>query len=119
MFNSFNRRSFIRNSALAGAGMFLLPDRLKAYSGVKKSRLRMGLIGVGLRGQNHLDLLLRRDDVDVIALADPDKEMMADAQKAVREANKKAAVEYRNGNHDYKNLLKRVDIDAVIIDTHW
>ncbi len=119
MLNSFNRRSFIRNSALAGAGMFLLPDQLKAFSGVKKSRLRMGLIGVGLRGQSHLDLLLRRDDVDVIALADPDKEMMADGQKAVREANKKAAVEYTNGNYDYKNLLKRDDIDAVIIATPW
>ena len=99
--------------------MFLLPDHLKAYASVKKSRVRVGLIGVGLRGQSHLDLLLRRDDVDVIAFADPDKEMLADGQKAVKESGKKAPVEYNNGNLDYKNLLKRNDIDAVIIATPW
>ncbi|MFY0099746.1 hypothetical protein ABTQ08_19985, partial [Acinetobacter baumannii] len=29
------------------------------------------------------------------------------------------AVEFTNGNHDYKNLLARNDIDAVIIATPW
>ncbi|PWU02443.1 MAG: glycosyl hydrolase [Bacteroidetes bacterium] len=114
-----DRRNFIRNTALFGAGMFLLPDHLKAFSSIKKSRVRVGQIGVGLRGQSHLDLLLRRDDVDVIAFADPDKDMLADAQKAVKEAGKKAPIEYSNGNTDYKNLLKRDDIDAVIIATPW
>lgn len=77
------------------------------------------MIAIGLRGQLHLSEMLKRDDVEVVAMADPDKQMMAMAQDLVRKFNKKAPVEYTNGNHDYRNLLKRDDIDAVIIASPW
>jgi hypothetical protein len=34
------------------------------------------MIAVGLRGQLHLSEMLKRNDVEVIAMADPDKRMM-------------------------------------------
>jgi len=74
---------------------------------------------VGLRGQSHLDEMLKRNDVEVVGMADPDKLMMASAQKLVAKYNKKAPVEYTNGPHDYQNLLKRDDIDAVIVASPW
>ena len=92
---------------------------LKVFAGVKQTKVRIGLIAVGLRGQLHLSEMLKRDDVEVIAMADPDKQMMAMAQKLVKQSGKKAPVEYCNGNYDYKNLLKRDDIDAVIIASPW
>jgi hypothetical protein len=119
MTNTLNRRKFIRDAALASAGFAFLPSALKAYSSTKMNRVRVGMIAVGLRGQLHLEEMLKRSDVDVIAMADPDKNMMAMAQSLVKKYNKKAPVEYTNGNTDYQNLLKRADIDAVFIASPW
>ena len=102
-----NRRNFINSTALAGAGLALMPQSIKAMSSAKKDKVRVGIIAVGLRGQLHLEEMLKRNDVEIIAMADPDKSMMAMAQKLVQRFNKKAPVEYTNGNEDYKNLLKR------------
>lgn len=82
----------------------------------------MGLIGVGARGQGHLELCLNRADVDVVAIADPDtKWAVPGARKLIEKAygTKKKVVEYTNGPEDFRNLLKRDDIDAVIIATPW
>lgn len=115
----FNRRRFIQQSALAGAGAALLSSPLQLFASEKKTMVRIGMIAVGLRGQTHLSEMLKRKDVEVIAMADPDKRMMAAAQNMIKKAGKKAAVEYPNGPYDYRNLLKRDDIDAVIISTPW
>lgn len=104
---------------MAGAGLVLAPQAVKAQSSIKKEKVRVGLIAVGLRGQTHLEEMLKRNDVEVMAMADPDKDMMAMAQKLVRQYNKKEPAEYTNGNEDYKNLLKRDDIDAVIVASPW
>src|SRR5687767_14880487 len=114
-----NRRHFIKNSAVAGAGLAFMPAGIMALAPEKKATVRMGIIAVGLRGQLHLEEMLKRSDVQVVAIADPDKNMLAAAQSLVKKYNKKAPAEYPNGNHDYQNLLKRTDIDAVIIASPW
>ncbi len=116
---NYSRRKFIQDSAVASAAVSLVPTSLKAFAAEKKSTVRIGMIAVGLRGQSHLDEMLKRNDVEVVAMADPDKGMMASAQKLVAKYGKKAPAEYTNGPNDYKNLLKRNDIDAVIIASPW
>lgn len=115
----YDRRSFLKQTAAAGAGAALLQTPLKVFASEKAEKVRVGMIAVGLRGQLHLSEMLKRDDVEVIAMADPDKQMMAMAQKLVKQFGKKAPVEFTNGNHDYKNLLKREDIDAVFVASPW
>jgi hypothetical protein len=115
----YDRRKFLKQTALAGAGAALLQTPLKVFASEKATKVRIGMIAVGLRGQLHLSEMLKRDDVEVIAMADPDKEMMAMAQKLVKKLGKKAPVEFSNGNNDYKNLLKRDDIDAVFVASPW
>ena len=39
-------------------------------------KIKVAIIGVGLRGQNHLDLLLRRDDVELVAISDINEECL-------------------------------------------
>src|SRR3546814_14455088 len=81
-----HRRQFLSTAAaLAAAASF--PTIGKARS---TSRLRLGVIGTGMRGQVLLEELVRRDDVEVAALCDIAKFMLDRALKAVAEAGKPA-----------------------------
>lgn len=114
----YSRRTFLRQSILAGAALSV-PHAIKAYAEEKKTKVRIGFIAVGLRGQTHLEEMLKRSDVEVIAMADPNSKMMSMAQALVKKYGKKAPKEYANGPYDYRNLLAREDIDAVFISSPW
>ncbi|HQQ99128.1 MAG TPA: Gfo/Idh/MocA family oxidoreductase, partial [Cyclobacteriaceae bacterium] len=113
-----SRRDFIKTSALAGAGLTLLQSE-SMFAKEKDNKLRLGFIGVGLRGQNHLELAVRRADVDVVALCDVEPVMMKDALDIVAKAGKPKPTVIMEGPHGYKKLLENKDIDAVIIATPW
>jgi predicted dehydrogenase len=116
---SIPRRQFIQQGTAASLAFGASLSSLKLFAAEQTNMVRIGIIGVGLRGQNHLEMMLNRADVQVIAMADPNPMMMASAQQMITKSGKKAAVEYGKGNLDYKNLLQRSDIDAVIIATPW
>lgn len=113
------RRKFLQQTGLLTLGSIAAPQIIFASTNGIEKKVRIGLIGVGLRGQNHLDVLLRRNDVLVTALADPDTKMLSMADKLIAKSGKQKPVVFSNGNYDYKNLLKREDVDAVIISTPW
>lgn len=114
-----SRRKFVQDAGLASIALSLSPQFIKAQSNAKKDIVKIAIIGTGFRGQNHIDMLVNRQDVVIVAFADPDEKMLADAQNLLKKAERPAAIEYKNGKEDYKNLLKRTDIDAVIIATPW
>lgn len=116
---SASRRDFIRGTTLAILGLTALPRAARSFWAPGDPRVRLGFIGVGLRGQVHLAELSLRDDVDIVALHDPDPAMMALAQELLRKANRPKAAAYVNGNEGYLELLRRNDIDAVIISSPW
>jgi hypothetical protein len=97
----------------------LSPAFIKAQSSTKMDTVRIGIIGTGFRGQSHLEMLCQRKDTNIVAFADPDPRMLADAQKILKDAGRPAAIEYSKGNENYIQLLQRNDIDAVIIATPW
>ena len=114
-----SRRKFVQDAGLTTMALGLSPQFIKAQSSAKKDKVRLGIIGTGYRGQNHIEMLIQRTDTVIVAFADPDKQMLADAQKILKDANRPAAIEYSNGKENYKQLLQRTDIDAVIIATPW
>jgi len=115
---SYTRRDFIKQSALMGSAVGL-SSQLQAFGIEKQTVVRIGMIAVGMRGQDHLEEMLKRSDVDVVGMADPNSGMMAMSQALVKKYNKNAPIEYTKGNYDYRNLLKRTDIDAVIVSSPW
>src|SRR5690625_2533021 len=113
-----NRKDFIKTGSLAGLGALILPNSV--FSGTLfKSKVNIGLIGVGLRGQNHLDTLLRRDDVRITAVADPDERMIGMTLDIFEKHKAEKPKVFKNGNYDYKKLLELDEVDAVIISTPW
>ncbi|MEO5980271.1 MAG: Gfo/Idh/MocA family oxidoreductase [Chryseolinea sp.] len=116
--NKTTRREFIKASAIAGAGFTILPSNI-VFSKDAETKLRLGFIGVGLRGQNHLDLALRRNDVDVVAICDVQQRMIDMSKELFTKAGKPMPQIIMDGNLGYKRLLENKNIDAVIIATPW
>jgi hypothetical protein len=109
------RKEFIKNSSLAAASLALLPS-----AGLfTDSKVKIGLIGTGLRGQDHLDLLLRRDDVEVVAICDVEDRMLTMAKEVVAKSGKKMPQIFTGDNYAWKKLLELKGLDAVITATPW
>jgi predicted dehydrogenase len=113
-----SRRNFIKTSTVAGLGLSILPSSV-AFPKDKEAKVRLGFIGVGLRGQGHLELALRRNDVDVIAICDVQQRMIDMSMEIVKESGKPKPQVIMDGPYGYKKLLENKDIDAVIISTPW
>jgi predicted dehydrogenase len=113
-----SRRDFIKTTALAGAAFSILPTQV-AFPKDAESKVRLGFIGVGLRGQNHLELALKRDDVEVVAICDIQQRMIDMSLGIVAQEGKSKPKVILDGPQGYKKLLENKDIDAVIIATPW
>lgn len=81
----------------------------------KHKKVNIGFIGLGFRGQFLLSTLLNIDEVEVLAVCDPIEERVAEGLKIVTSKRSNTPVEYT----DYKQLLARTDIEAVIVATTW
>jgi predicted dehydrogenase len=115
-----SRRNFIKKTAIVGAGISLLPN-LTYGTATKnnKDKLRIGLIGVGLRGTNHLNNLLLRDDVSIAAICDIDNVRIQLTQDIIKKKGQPTPKFFGKNDYDYRNLLSLKEVDAVIISTPW
>jgi len=112
------RRKFIAQTAMAGAAIGLAPQLTFGQSS-RKQTLNVGLIGVGLRGTNHLNNLLQRKDIRIGAICDIDSKRIEIAKDHISKAGYKTPKVFGENNKDYLNLLELKEIDAVIISTPW
>src|SRR5436190_17477608 len=112
------RKDFIKGAGVAAASLAIFPNEsLLAMSAGQKIKLAM--IGVGLRGQNHLDMLLRRDDVELVAICDIDDRMLTSSKSLVTKSGKKMPAIVTGDVYAWKKMLERKDIEAVVIATPW
>lgn len=104
--NESNRRHFLRSAAVATAA---------SYSRVlgANDRIRIGAIGTGERCQYLLSLLNKLGSNDITAVCD----VYEPARLEAKENYAPAARDYL----DYRDILSRSDIDAVVIGApdHW
>jgi predicted dehydrogenase len=111
------RRDFIKTTAAATLGASILPSL--GFSKEGDPKVRLGFIGVGMRGQNHLELALSRNDVEVVAICDVQQRMIDMSLGIVATAGKPKPQVILDGLQGYKKLLEKKEIDAVIIATPW
>src|SRR5210317_1567920 len=97
---NFKRREFVLATGLAVVGLALGPSRVLGKS-ASESKLRLGFIGVGLRGTWHLENALKRNDVDVIAICDINPERLAICRQHIAAAGHRKAREFGAGDFDY------------------
>jgi predicted dehydrogenase len=113
-----SRREFIRRSVAASAAFALptiVPAAVLGRGGSTPSEtISLGVIGIGSRGTYDLKAMLGFDDVRCVAIAD--------VQASRRDAGKRLVDEhYANQDcklyRDFRELLDRDDVDAVLIAT--
>jgi len=80
---------------------------------------RIGVIGVGARGTSLLKTLLGVGRVAVPALADIDRGRLDAAAELVAGSTGAKPALYGDGPEAFRDLVRREDIDAVIIATPW
>jgi predicted dehydrogenase len=80
--------------------------------------VRIGLIGLGMRGSGSLGRLLQVDGVEIIAIADVVPKAVKDANKQITDAGLKPATEYTS-EEDWKKICERDDIDLIYQCTPW
>lgn len=113
------RRQFLKSAARAGAMLAapsLIPGTALGMSGAvaPSERIVLGGIGIGNRGTYDLGCFLEQPDVQFVAVCDV---------KEVRRKSVKMTADTKYGNsdcatyRDFRDLLERDDIDAVLIAT--
>jgi hypothetical protein len=71
--SSISRRDFVRNSALVGAGFFIVPRHVLGRGFVAPSdKLNIAGIGVGGKGEGDLAEFAKSPFVNIVALCDVD-----------------------------------------------
>ena len=104
------RRTFLKMAAVTCATATVLPARAQGAN----DRISFGVIGCGGQGTGHVTRLVERsakDNLQVLAVADVYQRRVTRAQGICK----------GDGYMDYRRLLERKDIDAVLIATsdHW
>lgn len=112
-----NRKEFIKSTAFATAAVSIPGKNL--FASFADQKVKIALIGTGLRGQNHLELLLRRSDVDLVAICDVSDVMLGTAKDMITKSGKKMPQVYTGDDYAWKRLLDKEKLDGVIIATPW
>ena len=121
--NHVSRRQFLSITAAAGvATPLFLPGVGRGQDrSAPSERIAVGFIGVGMMGRGHLGSFLGQKDVEVRAICEIEKTRRENAQKQVesRYAAAKKSGQYKGCDvcTDFRELIARDDIDAVVIAT--
>jgi predicted dehydrogenase len=123
---TITRRDFARNTLL-GAGLLAAPNLIPARllgANAPSNRIRVGQIGCGRIARDHdMPNVFHSELADYVAVCDLDAKRAAEGKERVagfyREKNLPAPSVTVHG--DYRELLARPDIDAIVISTpdHW
>lgn len=120
-----DRRSFLQTTALAGVGLATTASAkatTEAAGIIKefnKEKIRIGFLGVGLRGRSHIDLCLRRNDCEVVAVNDIDQVALDQSVEMCTKAGRSQPTVYGTDEKAYLELLEKETLDAVVIASPW
>jgi hypothetical protein len=138
-----NRRNFLKLTGLTGLGLAggvisnfaketegehptlnstneFFADRfnMSGYAAPKIENVRVGFIGLGMRGPTHLTNMMKLGGVSIVGLCDIREEQVLKAQKLIDKSGQKPA-HYFGDKDAWKKLCDRKDIDLIYIATPW
>jgi hypothetical protein len=131
MSNALTRREFVKSLALttgalgawhlAGCTSLSFSDdrrNMCGFAAPKLDRVRVGVVGLGMRGPGAVERMSKMQDVDIMALCDIRPEGVTLSQEILKEHGRAPAREFTAGPEDWRNLCQ-MDLDLVYIATPW
>ena len=114
--NQVSRRDFIKNSAVAATAM-AIPSIIPSSAFGANDRVRVAVLGVNGRGQNHISGFNNLANAEVATLCDPDNNILQTRAKEFKEKTGKTV----KTENDLRKVYEDKTIDAVSIATpnHW
>jgi predicted dehydrogenase len=111
--DDLTRREFLKEAAAVGAGVAAFGGLTPAKVLGANDRIRLGLLGAGERGTYDMKVFMGNPDVEVVAVCDVYEPHRLIAQQT--------AGSQAQAHTDYREVLDRKDVDAVLIATpdHW
>lgn len=139
-----NRRNFLKLSGLTGLGIFGAgifkasagssmhretgtctgksdePQKFNmcGYAAPKLDTVRVGFIGLGMRGPEHLNNMTKLEGVSIKGLCDIRPQYANDALKYLKGTDHHPDV-YSGSENEWKKMCDRDDIDLIFIATPW
>ncbi|MEL6109275.1 MAG: Gfo/Idh/MocA family oxidoreductase, partial [Planctomycetota bacterium] len=95
----------------AGVSQAAAPDAIE--------RLRVGFVGVGVKGWQHVRNLLHIEGVDLVAVCDILEGPCRKTQDVCRTLGLRTPVAYTKGEHDFKRMCETEELDLVYTATPW
>lgn len=130
-----NRREFLKLTGLAGAGLVTGAScqadnekpfqhthqqqfNMRGYGAPALDEVRVGIIGIGMRGLGTVKRLARIEGVDIRALCDLEPERVSEAVESISSYSHNP-VSYSGGKKEWKKMCERDDIDMIYTATPW
>ncbi len=92
---------------------------MSGYAAPKIETVRIGFIGLGMRGPGAVERMSNIEGVEIVALCDKDLERVKKTQKILDDRGLKPAKEYGGNEDSWKKLCEDPDIDLVYTCTPW
>src|SRR5216684_4881519 len=112
--SGMSRRRFLATTGVALAAPAFVPARAlgRADNVAASERITLGVVGWGMQGPGNTEAFLREKDCQVVAACDLDKNNL---HSALNKINTHYGNQDCKAYHDYREMMARPDIDAVML----
>jgi hypothetical protein len=92
---------------------------MSGYAAPKIETVRLGIIGLGMRGPGAVDRMCNIEGVEIVGLCDKDMSRVEKAQKILSKYGLPAAKSYGGNPEAWKQMCESPDYDLIYITTPW
>jgi len=134
--NTFDRRDLIKRGLLAGVGTamagsvfsgcgsssFLNPRvrfNMSGYCASKIPTVRVGFVGLGMRGPGAVKRMMYIEGVEIAAICDKRKSCTDKVEKMIAKNGFPQPAVYTGSEDAWKQMVERDDLDLIYIATPW
>lgn len=117
---TLSRRSFLKSAGVAGLSAAAAGTLFRCVSSKRilgaNDTVRIGVAGLRSKGAQHVEIFQSLDHVQIAALCDVDRDILAREAGKLKASGTEAAV-----YSDFRKMLENKDLDAVIVASpnHW